>query len=72
MLISLRKGSTQVSGYSVVSEVEQAVSPYISVQHSGFGLRLNEMAILNLVKTLPRTITTWLSLSKVLDSLNQV
>ena len=29
------------------------------------GLRLNEMAILNLVKTLPRTITTWLSLSKV-------
>jgi hypothetical protein len=29
------------------------------------GLRLNEMATLNLVKTLLRTITTWQSLSKV-------
>jgi sorting nexin-4 len=29
------------------------------------GLRLNEMAILNLVKILLRTTTTWLSLSKV-------
>lgn len=36
------------------------------------GLRLNEMATLNLVKILLRTTMTWLSLFRVWDSWNRV